>query len=75
MSLVVTVVGFHNKYFCKLVLLIKISEKQLKDLVINCDSSKTRNKELYSLTGMETRQLFRHVFVTLNNFKEVFYST
>ena len=34
-----------------------------------------KNKELYILTGMETRQLFRRMFVTLKKFKELFYPT
>ena len=29
-------------------------------------------KELYILTGMETRQLFRRMFVSLKKFKELF---
>ena len=32
-------------------------------------------KELYILTGMETRQLFRRMFVMLKNSKELFYPT
>ena len=33
------------------------------------------NKELYILTGMETRQLLRLMLVTLNNSKELFFPT
>ena len=34
-----------------------------------------KSKELYILTGMETRQPFCHMFVTLKKFIKLFYAT
>ena len=41
----------------------------------NSCSNNFMNKELYILTGTETKQLFCHMFVTLKIFKELFHLT